>query len=131
MAYFTRRDYKLKSLFPKGQSLLQHLDIELTERCNNACQHCYINLPVGDERAAQRELTTGQWQHIIKQAEELGALSVRFTGGEPLLRPDFSELYLFARRLGIKVQLFTNARLITPEMAELFARVPSIEKDRD
>ena len=53
-------------------------------------------------------------------------LSVRFTGGEPLLRTDFTELYLFTRRLGIKVQLFTNARLITPEIAELFSRVPPL-----
>ena len=35
---------------------------------------------------------------------------MRFTGGEPLLRPDFEELYLHARRLGMKVLLFTNAR---------------------
>ena len=31
--------------------LLGHLDIELTERCNNACMHCYINLPAGRCRA--------------------------------------------------------------------------------
>ncbi len=60
----------------------------------------------------------------------MGALSVRFTGGEPLLREDFAELYLFARRLGIKVLLFTNARLITPELAALFARIPPSKTSR-
>jgi MoaA/NifB/PqqE/SkfB family radical SAM enzyme len=48
---------------------------------------------------------------------------VRFTGGEPLLRKDFVELYLFARRLGLKVLIFTNARLITPALARLFGRI--------
>jgi len=51
---------------------------------------------------------------------------VRFTGGEPLLRGDFTDLYLFARRLGLKVLLFTNARLITPAIAELLVRIPPL-----
>ena len=54
-------------------------------------------------------------------------LQVRFTGGEPLLRPDFEELYLFARRLGLAVLLFTNARRVTPGLADLLARMPPRE----
>ena len=50
------------------------------------------------------------------------------TGGEPLLRADFAELYLYARRLGLQVMLFTNGRLITPELADLLARVPPLKK---
>ncbi|WP_424358773.1 radical SAM protein [Methanocella sp. MCL-LM] len=117
-------DYHLfKSIAP----LLGKLDIELTERCNNACMHCSINLPEHDEAAKVRELSTDEWKRILKEAADLGAMSIRFTGGEPLLREDFQELYLFARRLGLSVMLFTNARLITPELADLFARVPPRE----
>ena len=113
----------------KGKGpLLTQLDIELTERCNNACQHCYINLPAQHPGALARELTTAQWKDILQQAADLGALSVRFTGGEPLLRSDFAELYLHARRLGLQVVLFTNARLVTPELADLFARIPPLKK---
>jgi len=126
--YVVVRSPSQHPLFGEKGPLLGHLDIELTERCNNACIHCYINLPARDARATARELTTGQWQDILRQAADLGALSVRFTGGEPLLRSDFAELYLFARRLGLKVVLFTNARLITPELADLFARVPPLKK---
>lgn len=107
---------------------LPRLDIELTERCNNACMHCYINLPAQDKQAASHELTTAQWEDILRQAADLGALQVRFTGGEPLLRDDFADLYLFTRRLGMEVVLFTNARLITPELADLFARIPPRKK---
>ena len=113
---------------PGKRSLLSHLDVELTERCNNACIHCYINLPEHDAQAKARELTTEEWQDILRQAADLGALSVRITGGEPLLREDFIELYLFARRLGLKVLLFTNARLITPGLADLFAHIPPLRK---
>jgi len=63
----------------------------------------------------------------LEEAAELGCLPVRFTGGEPLLRNDFEELYLFARKLGLKVLLFTNAALITPRLAKLFVRIPPLE----
>ena len=90
-------------------SRLEHLDIELTERCNNDCIHCCINLPAGDAEARAREMTTDQVRDILRQAADLGCMQVRFTGGEPLVRPDFEDLYLSARRLGMKVLLFTNA----------------------
>jgi radical SAM protein with 4Fe4S-binding SPASM domain len=53
---------------------------------------------------------------------------VRFTGGEPLLREDFRDVYLFARKQGLKVSLSTNATLITPTLVELFKRIPPLEK---
>jgi radical SAM protein with 4Fe4S-binding SPASM domain len=53
---------------------------------------------------------------------------VRFSGGEPLLRDDFCEVYVFARKLGLKVILFTNATLITPPLAELFNQIPPLKK---
>jgi radical SAM protein with 4Fe4S-binding SPASM domain len=65
---------------------------------------------------------------IFREAAELGALTIRVTGGEPLLREDFAELYLYARRLGLTVSLYTNARRITPELADLLARVPPLER---
>jgi len=112
----------------EGRSpLLRSLDIELTERCNNNCIHCYINLPADDFTARDRELSTSRIKDILKEAASLGCLTVRFTGGEPLLRDDFEELYLFARRLGLKVLLFTNATLITQQIAELFVRIPPLE----
>ena len=107
-------------------SRLGSLDIELTERCNNDCIHCCINLPANDRAAKAREMTTEQVKSILTEAIALGCLMVRFTGGEPLLRPDFEELYLFARRLGLKVLIFTNARLITPQLADLLARIPPL-----
>jgi len=108
-------------------SLLGHLDIELTERCNNDCIHCCINRPAGDAEAQAREMTTDQVGNILRQASDLGCMLVRFTGGEPLVRADFEELYLNARRLGMKVLLFTNACLITPHLADLFTRIPPLE----
>ena len=115
-------------LWKKNKPLLRTFDIELTERCNNNCIHCCINLPEHDALARQRELTTSEWKNVLDQATALGALTVRFTGGEPLLHEDFEDLYLYARRLGLRVLLFTNARLITRSIARLFSRIPPLEK---
>jgi radical SAM protein with 4Fe4S-binding SPASM domain len=74
--------------------------------------------------------------HLLDQAAELGCLQVRFTGGEPLLRSDFDEVYLHARGLGMKVLLFTNGRALGrggdgasaggSRLADLLARVPPL-----
>ncbi|MBU0493046.1 MAG: radical SAM protein [Chloroflexi bacterium] len=114
------------ALWQDKKPLLGRLDMELTERCNNNCIHCCINLPAGDRAARERELSAEEVKAILAEAAALGAMQVRFTGGEPLLRPDFEELYLFARRLGMRVLIFTNARLITPHLADLLARVPPL-----
>jgi len=122
---YVKRVSAAKSGILRGKKvLLGSLDIELTERCNNRCIHCLINLPEDDARAKEREMDTAFVKDLLRQAAELGCMMVRFTGGEPLLREDFSEIYLAARRLGMKVILFTNGRLITEELAALFERIP-------
>ncbi|MCK4888687.1 MAG: radical SAM protein, partial [Candidatus Aminicenantes bacterium] len=110
-----------------GSHTIGHLDIELTERCDNNCVHCSINIPENSPEQ-KRELNTSEWKRIIKEAADLGVLKIRFTGGEPLLRKDFSELYLFTRKLGIKVIIFTNARKITTELAKMLSEIPPLEK---
>ncbi len=114
-------------LWKGGRPRLARLDIELTERCNNDCIHCSVNLPAGDAGARRREWTTGEIKSILKEAASLGCLGVRFTGGEPLLREDFEEIYLAARGLGIRVRVFTNATLVTPRLAALFEKTPPLE----
>lgn len=108
----------------KSGSMAGCLDMELTERCNNNCIHCSINLPEDHSKTRHKELSTQKIKDILQQSQSLECLTVRFTGGEPLLREDFEELFLFARHLGMVVLIQTNARLITPRLADLFAEIP-------
>lgn len=127
-SYITKLPVNKSSLWKKAAPVLSRLDIELTERCNNNCVHCCINLPAKDPQAKKKELSTAQVKRILTEAVSLGCMLVRFTGGEPLLREDFEELYVFARRSGLKVIVFTNATLINERLAELFWRIPPLEK---
>jgi radical SAM protein with 4Fe4S-binding SPASM domain len=99
-------------------------ELELTARCDNNCTHCYINLPAGNAAAQARELTVGEIDALTGQAAKLGSLWCLITGGEPLLRPDFGEVYLALKRRGLLVSVFTNACLIDTTTIDLFKRYP-------
>ena len=99
-------------------------NLEVTARCNNNCRHCYINLPSGDIKAAGRELTCAEIGAIADQAADLGALWCLITGGEPLLRNDFSDIYTTLKKKGLLVSVFTNACLITDDHIRMFRKYP-------
>ncbi len=92
---------------------------ELTSRCNLNCAHCYINQPANDPAVRQRELTTAQVKQVIDEMVAAGVLFLTLTGGEPLLRPDFAEIYTYALRKGLLVTLFTNGTLLSDELLRL------------
>lgn len=95
--------------------------IELTPRCSVNCVHCYINEAAGDETIKAKELTGSQWKNILDQMAEAGTFFLTITGGEPLLRPDFDEIFQYARRKGMIVTLFTNGTMLSQEKARMLA----------
>jgi radical SAM protein with 4Fe4S-binding SPASM domain len=108
----------------KKRLAVMSFDLEITARCNNDCRHCYINLPAGCESAQAAELTLDEIDSIAGQAVSLGAMWVLITGGEPLLRDDFPEIYLALKRKGLLVSVFTNAALVREEHVRLFKKYP-------
>ena len=108
----------------KGKRSLISFDLEVTARCNNNCRHCYINLPARDRKAREKELSFEEIKSIVDEAVSLGALWCLVTGGEPLLREDFFDIYLYLKRKGLLVSVFTNATLIREEHIRLFKRYP-------
>jgi radical SAM protein with 4Fe4S-binding SPASM domain len=98
--------------------------LELTERCNLHCVHCYL----GDQNELRhnrfRELNTGQWEGILDQVAEAGCLRLLITGGDPMLRKDFADIYRHAKELGLLVTLFTNGTLVTDAICNLFRELP-------
>ena len=108
-----------------GKALgLYSLEMEITWRCNNNCRHCCINLPSEDRQAQEKELSFAQIKKIADEAADLGVLWFLITGGEPLLRPDFPDIYLYLKKKGLLVSVFTNASLINHEHIKLFKSYP-------
>jgi radical SAM protein with 4Fe4S-binding SPASM domain len=100
--------------------------LELTFRCNLRCAHCFVNAPRGDHRAKERELTAAEIRRITDEVVDRGCLWMLLTGGEPLLRPDLSDIYLHMKRRGLLVTLFTNGTTVTPRIADLLAEWPPL-----
>ena len=96
--------------------------LDLTHRCNLRCIHCYL----GDHprHTPYREMSTKQILSILDEITEAGCLYFLISGGEPLLRRDFREIYKHAKNNGLIVTIFTNGTLITDEILELFSNLP-------
>jgi len=117
-------EFPLWEKLKKGRQLVS-FDLEITSRCNNNCRHCYINLPADSSEAKSKELTFSQIKDIVDQAVSLGALWCLITGGEPFLRKDFFDIYLYIKKKGLLVSVFTNASLITDEHIRFFRKYPA------
>lgn len=86
----------------------------ITKRCNLKCLHCYVDAGPADSS----ELTTEEALDVVDQMAEIGVPMVIFSGGEPLLRPDFFDVASYAGSKGIKLVISTNGTLISKEVAK-------------
>ena len=113
-SFFYKSFHNKKEPYPfQGQ-------IELTYRCNLNCVHCYCK---GSEDK-ERELSTLEWKKIIDEIHKEGCLWLAVTGGEPLVREDFLEVYSYAKSNGFIVTLFTNGQGFTDKIIDYLAKSP-------
>ena len=95
------------------------VDFELTPRCNFSCPMCYVKTSI-----SIKEKPTQWWKDAFKAAADAGMLYALLTGGEPLSRPDFIELYEYLYDLGVKVTVYTNGSLIDGGILQCFMKRP-------
>lgn len=95
--------------------------MDWTVRCNLRCRHCYIRTT--DPRAADA-LTTVQVVRVLDTLAAGGVLFLVITGGDPLLRPDFCDLYVQVRRRGFIPTLYTNGTLLDERRLDCLAAFP-------
>ena len=93
------------------------VDINITDRCNMACRHCYI----GDQSSKDLPLETGL--DYIRQIAELGVFKVALTGGEPLLHPNWLDFLKQIVKLGLSPMMNTNGFLFNNEVCEKIDRI--------
>jgi MoaA/NifB/PqqE/SkfB family radical SAM enzyme len=108
MTDFTKKNNLNSSDFP------QIIHWHICGRCQLNCDFCYA-IPSG-----QRELNTDECKEIIKRLVKNGAKVVVFTGGEPLLRQDITDLVKFCKERGLKTALDTNGILLSSELINKF-----------
>lgn len=88
------------------------LAVNLTSRCNLACDHCYMDADTL-LHGAKDELQTDEVKGLLDEiAGRSNETMVVLTGGEPLLRPDLTELVAHGTRLGLSMVVGSNGVLL-------------------
>jgi len=96
-------------------------NIDLTYRCNNNCRHCWLRIPE-DSPEMENELTFKEIRQIVDETKKMGCQRWYISGGEPMVRPDFPEIFDYITRNTLSYRLNTNGTLITPSIARLMKR---------
>ena len=87
----------------------------MTKACNLKCMHCYAQAKVNP---ADNELSTAEGKALIDDLAQYGSPVMLFSGGEPLARPDLTELARYAVGKGMRAVISTNGTLITKDKAK-------------
>lgn len=91
--------------------------LDLTYRCNNRCRHCWLRTPDGSGELSMQEILS-----LVDDARAMGCQEWAISGGEPMLRPDFAEIFDYITSHATRYSINTNGTLITQEIAELMKR---------
>ncbi len=96
--------------------------LDLTYRCNNNCLHCWLRISPGDRDMQAQELSLEEIRGIVDEARSMGCRRWSISGGEPMLRPDFPEIFDYITSHSASYSINTNGTLITPEIAVLMKK---------
>ena len=101
--------------------------LELTSRCNLRCAHCYLGDQQQQHKKRSMEMTTEQVMGVIDEMVAAGCMFLTITGGDPMMRKDFPEIYTHAKKSGLLTSVFCDGILVTKKIIELFKRWPPNE----
>lgn len=89
---------------------LRYLELQITDRCNLACKHCYLG-PAGGT-----DLSLDRAREVLDQLEEMQGLRLLITGGEPLMHRNVRELLGLLAGYRFRKILFTNGLLLSGDL---------------
>lgn len=103
--------------------------LELTTSCNLKCVHCYLGPQEEQRKKRSQEMSTARVKEVIDEIAANGCLNLTITGGDPMVRKDFPEIYRHARERGLLVTVFCDGILVTDAIVELFQEYPPTKVD--
>lgn len=97
----------LLSRFLKPKPLVVHINI--TNKCNLHCQHCYGSYPT---KQMETDLPTEKWLDLVDELAKYGTKRIDVAGGEPLLRKDIGEILSRMKKRHMIVSMNTNGHFV-------------------
>jgi len=96
---------------------------ELTFKCGLNCNYCYTSC-YNKPSHIKKELNTEQIKFILDKVYNAGVIWLCFSGGDPLARGDFLDIYTYAKSKGFIISIFTNGYSMTEEIADYLVKNP-------
>lgn len=104
---------------PPSLCRLSFLWLEITEKCNLECLHCYADS--GPRRELRGQMELDDWYTVIRESADLGCRQIQFIGGEPTMHPDLASMVECASACGYTfIEVFTNATVLNNRLLRTF-----------
>jgi radical SAM protein with 4Fe4S-binding SPASM domain len=95
----------------KDKPHLVSFQIELTSRCNEQCVHCYI-----PSKNKKMDIEPYLLYNVLDQCKEMELLDITFSGGEPMVHPNFLDFLKRAKSYDFSVNVLSNLTLLNDEI---------------
>jgi len=96
-----------------------YMNLELTAKCNLNCVHCYAK-----GGRSHKDFSFDEFKALFDVLVDRGLMETSLTGGEIFLRPDFKDIYLYAKAKGVLVALLSNITLLSQSHIDMFKEYP-------
>jgi radical SAM protein with 4Fe4S-binding SPASM domain len=109
---------------PSPVPSLRYLELQITDRCNLQCRHCYI------DDGMRQDLSIERIQRVLEKFEEMQGLRLLLSGGEPLLHPYFWEINDILKDHRFRSVLLSNGTLMSKDISKRL-RVHEVQMSLD
>lgn len=96
----------------------REVEFHLTSKCNLRCRYCVYDVKLGSSNAF---LDYSTISNFFRELEENGLFRLVISGGEPFLHRDIYKIISDLGRRRFRVEILTNATLITEKAAEVLS----------
>jgi len=115
LTHFSEVDYKMDKV---KYLPVRHANIAITYKCNAKCKHCSINADDVSNKRLDKEMSTDEIKHAIKQLYEAGVMFLGIAGGEALLHEDIYEIVKFSKKNDMFTSIASNGLIMDDAIAK-------------
>jgi radical SAM protein with 4Fe4S-binding SPASM domain len=113
----SKNSYELKNYSFRVLTAPFLVDLQITNKCNSFCQHCYA-----ESSASGSHLSFSDIINVLDNCAQAGVFEIALGGGEPTLHPRLVDILKAARKRNLVCNLATNGKSMNSKLARILAK---------